>query len=154
MWHARMRLGFTSRAFFISIEITLCKLCTLHAAKRARRKNGTKAKPSVVSYQIGKGKGEKVDETRLIVVCHFLHRPPVLIARLYLTHQDKYLHQGGCPALARWRECRRALLGHPGLPARRVGRRKGYRFHLQGLIGGMEGLWVLVRVIRSLYVLV
>ena len=101
-----------------------------------------------------KGKGKKVDEPRLIVVCHFLHRPPVLIARLYLTHQDKYLHQGGCPALARWRECRRALLGRPGLLARRVGRRKGYRFHLQGLIGGMKGLWVLVRVIRSLYVLV
>ena len=97
---------------------------------------------------------QKVDEPRLIVVCHFLHRPPVLIARLYLTHQDKYLHQGGCPALARWRECRRALLGRPGLLARRVGRRKGYRFHLQGLIGGMEGLWVLVRVIRSFNVLV
>ena len=66
------------------------------------------------------------------------------MAYLYLTPQDKYLHQGVCQAQGQREGCRQALLGPPGPRARREGRRRGYRSPLQGLIGGRGGLWVLV----------
>ena len=66
------------------------------------------------------------------------------MAYLHLILLDKYLHQGVCQAQARREGCRRALLGHPDHRARRGDRRRGYRLHLQGLIGGRGGLWVLV----------
>ena len=75
------------------------------------------------------------------------------LAYLYLTLQDKYLHQGACQFQAQREGCRQALLGPPGPQARRGGRRRGYRFPLQGLIGGREGLWALVSFYGSFNVL-
>ena len=66
------------------------------------------------------------------------------MAYLYLTLQDNYLHQGECQVQAQREGCRQELLGPPGPQARRVGRRRGYHFPLQGLIGAREVLWALV----------
>ena len=106
----------------------------------------------------GKGTGKKVDDLDLIARLDHLPLFASLshfncLAYLYLTLQDKYLHQGACQFQDQREGCRQALLGPPGPQARRGGRRRGYRFPLQGLIGGREGLWALVSFYGSFNVL-
>ena len=106
----------------------------------------------------GKGTGKKVNDLDLIAwLDHFLLFASLsrfnCMAYLYLTLRDKYLHQGGCQVQAQKEGCRQAPLEPQGPQARRVGRRRGYRFHLQGLIGGREGLWALVSFYGSFNVL-